>query len=143
MTFQPGQSGNPGGRRRKSDDDRKVEELARAYGVEAIKTLAYNHAVGKGPGLRSIGCRSGRGFGRPLQSIRHGGESSLVTSSTSPAKSLEQLRQLRPIGLRAGHLLAVDLRAAGSVKLGVLGRQGLTVRRNPRIAVGRHFSPQL
>ena len=40
MTFQPGQSGNPGGLRRKSDDDRKVEELARAYRVEAIKTLA-------------------------------------------------------------------------------------------------------
>jgi putative ABC transport system substrate-binding protein len=33
--------------------------------------------------------------------------------------------------------------AASSMQLGVLGRQGLTVSRNPRIAVGRHFSPQL
>jgi hypothetical protein len=29
------------------------------------------------------------------------------------------------------------------VQLGVLGRQGLTVSRDPRIAVGCHFRPQL
>ena len=77
MTFQPGQSGNPGGRRRKSDDDRKVEELARAYGVEAIKTLASIMRSAKAPAsARSAAAQAvlDRGFGRPLQSIRHGGE---------------------------------------------------------------------
>jgi hypothetical protein len=77
MTFQPGQSGNPGGRRRKSDDDRKVEELARAYGVEAIKTLASIMRSEKAPAsARSAAAQAvlDRGFGRPLQSIRHGGE---------------------------------------------------------------------
>ena len=77
MTFQPGQSGNPGGRRRKSDDDRKVEELARAYGVEAIKTLASIMRSAKAPAsARSAAAQAvlDRGFGRPQQSIRHGGE---------------------------------------------------------------------
>ena len=77
MTFQPGQSGNPGGRRRKSDDDRQVEELARAYGVEAIKTLASIMRSEKAPAsARSAAAQAvlDRGFGRPQQSIRHGGE---------------------------------------------------------------------
>jgi hypothetical protein len=77
MTFQPGQSGNPGGRRRKSDDDRKVEELARAYGREAIKTLAFIMRSKNAPAsARSAAAQAmlDRGFGRPLQSIRHGGE---------------------------------------------------------------------
>jgi hypothetical protein len=70
MTFQPGQSGNPGGRRRKSDDDRKVEELARAYGVEAIKTLASIMRSAKAPAsARSAAAQAilDRGFGRPRQ----------------------------------------------------------------------------
>jgi hypothetical protein len=74
MPFQPGQSGNPGGRRRKSDDDRKVEELARAYGVEAIETLASIMRSAKAPAsARSAAAQAvlDRGFGRPL---RHGGE---------------------------------------------------------------------
>jgi hypothetical protein len=77
MTLQPGQSGNPGRRRRKSDDDRKVEELARAYGVEAIKTLASIMRSAKAPApARSAAAQAvlDRGFGRPQQSIRHGGE---------------------------------------------------------------------
>ena len=77
MTFLPGQSGNPGGRRRKSEFDRKVEELARAYGVEAIKTLASIMRSAKAPAsARSAAAQAvlDRGFGRPQQSIRHGGE---------------------------------------------------------------------
>jgi len=77
MTLQPGQSGNPGGRRRKSDDDRKVEELARAYAVEDIKTLASTMRSAKAPApARSAAAQAvlDRGFGRPQQSIRHGGE---------------------------------------------------------------------
>jgi len=77
MTFQPGQSGNPGGRRRKSDDDRKVEELARAFGVEAIETLASIMRSANAPAsARSAAAQAvlDRGFGRPLQSLRHSGE---------------------------------------------------------------------
>jgi hypothetical protein len=77
MPFQPGQSGNPGGRRRKSDDDRRVEELARSLGEDAIKTLASIMRSTKAPAsARSAAAQAvlDRGFGRPLQSIRHGGE---------------------------------------------------------------------
>ena len=77
MTFQPGKSANPGGRRRKSDDDRQVEELARAYGVDAIKTLASIMRSEKAPAsARSAAAQAvlDRGFGRPQQSIRHGGD---------------------------------------------------------------------
>jgi hypothetical protein len=77
MTFQPGQSGNPCGRKRKTDDDRKVEELARAYGLEAIETLASIMRSAKAPAsARSAAAQAvlDRGFGRPQQSIRHGGE---------------------------------------------------------------------
>jgi hypothetical protein len=93
MTFQPGQSGNPGGRRRKSDDDRKVEELARSYGVDAIKTLASIMRSQKAPAsARSAAAQAvlDRGFGRPLQSLRHGGD------ENAPPLKLETLsdRQL-------------------------------------------------
>jgi hypothetical protein len=77
MPFQPGQSGNPGGRRRKSDDDRKVEELARSLGEDAVNTLASIMKDAKAPAsARSAAAQAvlDRGFGRPLQSIRHGGE---------------------------------------------------------------------
>jgi hypothetical protein len=77
MTFQPGQSGNPGGRRRKSDDDRKVEELARAYGVEAITTLAEIMRSTQAPAsARSAAAQAvlDRGFGRPRQTLTHAGD---------------------------------------------------------------------
>src|SRR5271165_1746651 len=70
MTFKPGQSGNPGGRKRKSDADRKVEELARALGGEAIKTLASIMRSAKAPAsARSAAAQAilDRGFGRPGQ----------------------------------------------------------------------------
>jgi hypothetical protein len=77
MTFQPGQSGNPGGRRRKSDDDRKVEELARTYSVEALKILASIMRSAKTPAsARSAAAQAilDRGYGRPRQTVGHGGE---------------------------------------------------------------------
>jgi hypothetical protein len=77
MPFQPGQSGNPGGRKPKSDDDRKVEELARSYAAEAIRTLASIMRSAKAPAsARSAAAQAilDRGFGRPRQTLRHGGE---------------------------------------------------------------------
>lgn len=59
----------------------QVEELARAYGVEAIKTLASIMRSEKAPAsARSAAAQAvlDRGFGRPQQSIRHGGEEDAV-----------------------------------------------------------------
>ena len=70
MPFKPGQSGNPGGRKRKSDADRRVEELARALGEDAIKTLASIMRSAKAPAsARSAAAQAilDRGFGRPRQ----------------------------------------------------------------------------
>lgn len=41
MPFKKGQSGNPEGRRKKTEGEREVEVLARAHGPEAIKRLAF------------------------------------------------------------------------------------------------------
>jgi Family of unknown function (DUF5681) len=70
MSFKPGQSGNPGGRKRKSDVDRKIEDLARALGADAIKTLASIMRSAKAPAsARSAAAQAilDRGFGRPRQ----------------------------------------------------------------------------
>jgi hypothetical protein len=77
MPFQPGQSGNPGGRPRKSDDDRKVEKLARSYGAEALRTLASIMRSKKAPAsARSAAAQAilDRGFGRPVHAVKHGGD---------------------------------------------------------------------
>jgi hypothetical protein len=58
-------------------------------------------------------------------------------------QALEHLAELGAVGFRARDLLAENLGAAGSRQLRILGRQGLPVRRHPRIAVNRHFSLQL
>ena len=53
------------------------EELARAYGVEAVTTLAAIMRSEEAPAFaRSAAAQAvlDRGFGRPLQSMRHGGE---------------------------------------------------------------------
>lgn len=39
MTWQPGQSGNPGGRRKKTDDEREAERLAAEYSPRVMRRL--------------------------------------------------------------------------------------------------------
>jgi hypothetical protein len=72
MPFQPGQSGNPGGRRKKSKEDRDVEALARQLSPEAIRTLREIMRSKKAPASARAGAAVAildRGYGRPKQSI--------------------------------------------------------------------------
>jgi hypothetical protein len=65
MPFQPGQSGNPAGRRR---EDGSLREMARAHTEEAIRTLVEalkneRNCVAAATALLD------RGWGKPVQAI--------------------------------------------------------------------------
>jgi hypothetical protein len=68
-SFQPGSSGNPGGRPKVLAD---VQEVARAYSKDAIKTLASIMNNAKAPAAARITAASvllDRGYGKPLQTV--------------------------------------------------------------------------
>lgn len=72
MTFQPGQSGNPGGRPKV---DHKVRDLARSFGEDAVRTLAaiMNDREAPPPARVSAAIHLlDRGFGKPKQEVDHG-----------------------------------------------------------------------
>jgi hypothetical protein len=65
--FEPGQSGNPGGRPR----SKELRELCRTYTADAVKMLAKIALKGKGEMTRVIAIREllDRSYGRPMQAL--------------------------------------------------------------------------
>lgn len=71
--FQPGQSGNPGGRPKAL---REVMELARAKTEAAVETLAGIMTNGSAPPAARVSAATAlldRGWGRPVQGVHHSG----------------------------------------------------------------------
>ena len=69
MPFQPGESGNPGGRPKVANE---VRELARAHTVDAIKKLAKimnSKASSDRDALAAANALLDRGYGKPAQDV--------------------------------------------------------------------------
>ena len=83
MPFQPGQSGNPGGR---PHDNGKIKALARLHTEQAIGTLAMvmNDENAK-PGERVAAANAllDRGYGKPAQTIGGDPEGAPVAMSVT------------------------------------------------------------
>lgn len=74
-SFKPGQSGNPGGRKKKTEADKHVEELARVSTTSALKTLvSVMESKSSPPSARvSAACAVlDRGWGRAPQTVEIG-----------------------------------------------------------------------
>lgn len=74
MPFQKGQSGNPAGRKAKTDAEREVEKLARAHGPAAIKRLRY--WMDSDEARASVSAATtllDRAYGKPKQLNEHSG----------------------------------------------------------------------
>jgi len=79
MPFQPGQSGNPGGRPKAL---KEVEEAARSHTAEAISTLAAICNNNDAPDAARIAAATAlldRGWGKPRQPTEPGQARELVT----------------------------------------------------------------
>lgn len=75
MAFQPGQSGNPGGRPKDDEETREVKVLARQHSKAAILKLA-EWMNSENPKASVAACNSilDRGFGKPAQAVTVGGD---------------------------------------------------------------------
>jgi hypothetical protein len=74
MAFQPGQSGNPGGRPKDDDETREVKALARQHSKAALLRLV-EWMASDNPKASVTACNAllDRGFGKPAQSLIGGG----------------------------------------------------------------------
>jgi len=80
VTWEKGQSGNPGGRRKKDPEVRTAEELAREATPLAIKTLIDIAENGDTSAAKVAASNSllARGWGSPKQSVEHSGKLGIV-----------------------------------------------------------------
>jgi hypothetical protein len=99
--FKPGQSGNPGGRRKSSAT---IIDLARTHSVDAIKTLATicnDPEAAPAPRVAAAMALLDRGWGRPMQptDITSNGESVryVVLSVPEAENTDEWLQQYAPM----------------------------------------------
>lgn len=75
MAFQPGQSGNPGGRPKDDEETKEVKALARQHSKAALLRLV-EWMASENPKASVSACNAllDRGFGKPAQAIIGGGE---------------------------------------------------------------------
>jgi hypothetical protein len=83
MAFQKGQSGNPGGRPKESDE---VKALARQYTPEAIERLAFwMRSENAKASVSACSSLIDRAWGKPVQSMEHSGhDGGPIETSTDP-----------------------------------------------------------
>jgi hypothetical protein len=101
--FQPGKSGNPGGRPRKTDEERTLEALCREKTPEALATILRIMAGSNMDRAKLAAAQYvlDRGWGRPKESVEHSGPNGgpIEQKSTVDVAGLspEQLRALASI----------------------------------------------
>ena len=98
--FQPGQTGNPGGRPRLPDD---VKQLARGYTREALETLAGVMRNDEAPAAARVTAAShilDRAWGKPAQhlTVDPVGDLTDAELGSELAAAVEQLRRLGRAG---------------------------------------------
>lgn len=74
MPFQPGTSGNPSGRRKKTPEDKALEQLAREHSPAALEVLisiAKNAKFGPSARVSAATAIIDRGYGRPVQPVEN------------------------------------------------------------------------
>ena len=73
--FQPGQTGNPGGRPKKTDEERTLEQLCKEKTTEALDTILYLMVEGQQERARLAAAQyvMDRGWGKAKESIELSG----------------------------------------------------------------------
>lgn len=86
--FKPGQSGNPGGRPKKDERLRMIEDIAREHSEEAMLALLDEAKSGKGaPRVAAAVAILDRGWGKPVERSESGKPGDFVAKSDDEIKA--------------------------------------------------------
>ncbi len=111
MPFQKGQSGNPGGRKKKDDTVKRVEELARQYTDIALDALADECKNGKGqPRVAAANALLDRGYGKPIERQETGEPGDFEKASTDELE--KEARELLTEAIKGGFVKALPRKTA-------------------------------
>jgi hypothetical protein len=93
--FQPGKTGNPGGRPRKTDEERTLEALCKEKTPEALETILQVMAKAQNERAKLAAAQYvlDRGWGKPKESIEHSGGVTLTI-----AEQIKQAHEQRKAG---------------------------------------------
>lgn len=94
-SFAPGRTGNPGGRPKKTEEMRRVEEAAKLYSQDALDALVDEARNGSGaPRVSASVALLDRAWGKPLERTEQGQPGDFRTREQLDADIIERATKL-------------------------------------------------
>lgn len=109
--FEPGKSGNPGGRPKKTEQLRRIEDLARQHSEDAILALVDEARNGGGaPRVSAAVAILDRGWGKPVDRQEAGKPGEFNDKATEEKELRERIKE-RSVKLGLAKVVPIGKRA--------------------------------
>lgn len=112
--FKPGQSGNPGGRPKKDERLRRIEDMAKEHSEEALAALLDEAKNGKGaPRVAAATSLLDRAWGTPVKRQESGEPGDFDPQGMSDEELEAEAKELIADGVKLGVVKVIGKRKAG------------------------------